>query len=104
MFTMLVATASDMLRHRFAFAILGLCLVIVGYGMLLNIHYDHHAEYGALFLVTSGVFSAMPQIICWYTMNLGGHKRRSIGSGWQIGFGNSKCDDTVQFLDRASEI
>jgi hypothetical protein len=24
----------------------------------------------------------------WFNMNLGGHHRRSVGSAWQIGFGN----------------
>jgi len=30
----------------------------------------------------------MPIIVCWFNMNLGGHRRRSIGSAWQVGFGN----------------
>ena len=30
----------------------------------------------------------MPIIVCWFNMNLGGHHRRSVGSAWQIGFGN----------------
>lgn len=41
-----------------------------------------------LFLVTCGTYSAMPIIVCWFTMNLGGHHRRAVGSGWIIGFGN----------------
>lgn len=28
-------------------------------------------------------------IVCWYLMNLEGHKQRSIGSGWIISFGNT---------------
>lgn len=35
-----------------------------------------------------GVYTAMPIIVCWFNMNLGGHHRRSVGSAWQIGFGN----------------
>ena len=35
-----------------------------------------------------GAYSAMPIIVCWFQQNLGGHHRRAIGSGWQIGFGN----------------
>ena len=30
----------------------------------------------------------MPLIVCWFNMNLGGHHRRSVGSAWQVGFGN----------------
>lgn len=46
-------------------------------------------QYAALFLVTMGTYTAMPIIVCWFNMNLGGHHRRSVGSAWQIGFGNT---------------
>ena len=87
-FSMLVATCSDALRHRFLFTILPICVSIAGFAILLSVHYDTHVMYGALFLVTSGTYSAMPIIVCWFTMNLGGHHRRAVGSGWIIGFGN----------------
>jgi hypothetical protein len=35
-----------------------------------------------------GCYTAMPVIVCWFNMNLGGHHRRAIGSAWQVGFGN----------------
>ncbi len=35
-----------------------------------------------------GVYAAMPVVICWFTMNLQGHQARSVGTAWQIGFGN----------------
>jgi hypothetical protein len=35
-----------------------------------------------------GIFSAVSIIICWFIMNLEGHKDRAVGSAWQIGFGN----------------
>ncbi len=35
-----------------------------------------------------GTYTAMPIIVCWFNMNLGGHHRRAIGTAWQIGFGN----------------
>ena len=30
----------------------------------------------------------MPITICWFLANLGGHHKKSVGSAWQIGFGN----------------
>ncbi|KAG5927314.1 hypothetical protein E4U42_002373 [Claviceps africana] len=30
----------------------------------------------------------MPVVVCWFNMNLGGHRRRAVGSAWQVGFGN----------------
>ena len=87
-FSMLVAFFSDKLRHRFLFTIIPICISIAGFAILITTHYNHHLEYGALFLITSGTYSAMPIIVCWFTMNLGGHHRRAVGAGWQIGFGN----------------
>ena len=51
-------------------------------------HNNLHLEYAALFLVVMGTYGAMPIIVCWFNMNLGGHHRRSIGVAWQVGFGN----------------
>jgi hypothetical protein len=75
-FSMAIAVCSDKLRHRFGFAI------------LISVHDKTSVQYVGLFLVASGAYTAMPIIVCWFNMNLGGHHRRSIGSAWQIGFGN----------------
>ncbi|KAL8939257.1 MAG: hypothetical protein Q9216_003459 [Gyalolechia sp. 2 TL-2023] len=87
-FAMVVAFFSDKVKHRFAFTIIPICIAITGFGILITVHTNHKLEYGALFLVTMGVYSAMPVIVCWFTMNLGGHHRRAVGTAWQIGFGN----------------
>ncbi|GFF82231.1 uncharacterized transporter C1002.16c [Aspergillus udagawae] len=86
--SMLIAFLSDKLRHRFIFAIIPMLIAMAGFGVLLNVHDHHTVQYGALFLVTCGCFSAMPVLICWFSMNLGGHRRRSVGTAWQIGLGN----------------
>jgi MFS family permease len=87
-FSMLVAFFSDRLRHRFLFAMVPIAISIAGFAILITTHHNRHLEYGALFLVTCGTYSAMPIIVCWFTMNLGGHHRRAVGAAWQIGFGN----------------
>ncbi|RMJ28417.1 Major Facilitator Superfamily [Aspergillus sp. HF37] len=89
-FSMLVAFISDKMRHRFAFTMITIAIALAGLGVLLNVHGKENSEvqYGALFLMTCGCYSAMPIIVCWYAMNLGGHRRRSVGTAWQIGFGN----------------
>ncbi|CAK4026936.1 uncharacterized transporter -like [Lecanosticta acicola] len=86
--SMIVAWMSDRTKHRFGFAIFSICIAIAGFAILLSVHDNTNVQYGALFLVTSGTYSAMPVIVCWFNMNLGGHHRRSVGSAWQIGFGN----------------
>ncbi|KAK3944273.1 major facilitator superfamily domain-containing protein [Diplogelasinospora grovesii] len=87
-FAMVVAVLSDWARHRFLFAIGPICLAIAGFAILLAVHDDTDLQYAALFLVCMGTYSAMPVIVCWFNMNLGGHHRRAIGTAWQIGFGN----------------
>ncbi|KAH8688239.1 major facilitator superfamily domain-containing protein [Ilyonectria robusta] len=87
-FSMCIAFLSDKTRHRFAFAIGAICVAIVGFGILIAVHDNTKLQYAALFLVASGAYTAMPIIVCWFNMNLGGHHRRSIGSAWQVGFGN----------------
>jgi sugar phosphate permease len=87
-FSMTVAYLSDRLRHRFLFTVVPICVAITGCSILLAVHNNRNVQYGALFLVAMGTYSAMPVIICWYSMNLGGHHRRAIGTAWQLGFGN----------------
>jgi MFS family permease len=70
-FAMVTAYLSDKIRHRFLFIVGCISVCIAGLAMLLGIHNDLHAQYGALFLVAMGAYSAMPIIVCWFNMNLG---------------------------------
>ncbi|KAH0537605.1 hypothetical protein FGG08_005597 [Glutinoglossum americanum] len=87
-FAMLTAALSDRLSHRYLFTLLPTLLAITGFIILLTVHHHPRLQYAALFLVVMGCWSAMPVIICWFSMNLGGHHRRAVGTAWQIGFGN----------------
>lgn len=87
-FSMIVAFVSDRLRHRALFAVLAVFLAISGFAILKAVNTNIDVQYTALFLAVMGVYTAMPIIVCWFNMNLGGHHRRAIGSAWQIGFGN----------------
>lgn len=84
---MIVAFFSDKTKHRFAFTLVPIFVAITGFAILLTVHNKPHTQYAALFLVAMGSYSAMPVIVCWFNMNLGGHHRRAIGTAWQIGFG-----------------
>jgi hypothetical protein len=97
---LIIAAISDFFRHRALFAIMPLCLSIAGFAILLSVHDNTNLEYGALFLVVMGTYGAMPIIVCWFNMNIGGHHRRSIGTAWQVGFGNiGGIISTYAFLD-----
>ncbi|KAH8673983.1 major facilitator superfamily domain-containing protein [Xylariales sp. PMI_506] len=87
-FSLLIAAFSDWFKHRALFAIGPLALSITGFAILLSVHNNTSLEYAALFLVVMGTYGAMPIIVCWFNMNLGGHHRRAIGTAWQVGFGN----------------
>ncbi|KAI0199655.1 MFS general substrate transporter [Astrocystis sublimbata] len=87
-FSLLVAVLSDWTRHRAFFALAPLAITIAGLATLLAVHTNRTVEYAVLHLVTIGTYGVLPIIVCWFQMNLGGHHRRSIGSAWQIGFGN----------------
>ncbi|RPB04530.1 MFS general substrate transporter [Choiromyces venosus 120613-1] len=87
-FAMAIATISDHLKHRFAFAMFPIFLAISGFSILLVVHDNVKVQYTALFLAAMGCYSAMPVIACWFNLNLGGHRRRAVGTAWQIGSGN----------------
>jgi MFS family permease len=87
-FSMTVAVISDKTRHRFTFAVIAVCIAIIGFGILISVHDNRGVQFAGLYLVASGAYTAMPIIVCWFNMNLGGHHRRSVGSAWQVGFGN----------------
>ncbi|KAL4912500.1 putative MFS transporter [Aspergillus aurantiobrunneus] len=102
-FSMVIAYLSDKFRHRFAFTIIPMLISMAGFGILMNVHgqANRDVQYGALFLVTAGCYSSMPVVVCWFAMNLGGHRRRSIGTAWQVGFGNiGGIISTYSFLEK----
>ena len=68
-FSMIIATCSDLTKHRFLFVLLPLLVALAGFSTLLGVRGNNHVEYGALFLAVSGVYSAMPVIVCWFNSN-----------------------------------
>jgi sugar phosphate permease len=87
--SMLMAYFSDKTGRRFPFVLFNLLVALAGVIALFKINgHNNRARYGALCLYAMGIFSAVPIIICWFIMNLEGHKDRAVGSAWQIGFGN----------------
>lgn len=71
-FAMLIATLSDYARMRMPFAIFSICVAVTGFGLLIAVHDNTKLQYAALFLVAMGAYAAMPIIVCWFNMNLGG--------------------------------
>jgi hypothetical protein len=75
--TCIFAVCSDIIKHRYAFIILGCVVSIIGYAILLNTRsIAVHIRYRALFFVTSGGFIAQPVTVGWANNNMGGHYKR----------------------------
>lgn len=88
--TMLIAGwASDKLKHRFGFIVLGTVISTVGYAMLLA-QDGHSREYkfSAVFLILGGTSMNTPMALTWLQNNLSGHWKRSVGASGQVALGN----------------
>lgn len=84
-----VAFATDRLRHRFGFIILGVLVASTGYAIMLNMTKVHvGVRYFACFLITTGGYIAQPVTIAWTLNQMGGHYKRSMAAAIQIGIGN----------------
>ncbi|GMM37942.1 hypothetical protein DASC09_052670 [Saccharomycopsis crataegensis] len=86
--TIIIACISDKLKRRLPFALLNSSIAIVGLAIVLACKHDIHARYAGCFLAVTGLYSAMPSLICWSSLNYGGHLRKAVGTSWQVGFGN----------------
>lgn len=84
-----VAFLSDRLRNRYAFVMLGLSVASIGYAVLLSQKFvSVGGRYFAVYLVMAGGYITQPVTLVWLSNNMGGHYKRSINAGMQIGFGN----------------
>lgn len=83
------AFLTDRLRHRYAFAMLGVVIASIGYIVLLaQESVSVGARYFAVYLVMAGGYITQPITLVWLSNNMGGHYKRSINAAMQIGFGN----------------
>lgn len=87
-FSNIISFISDKVGRRLPFLIATCCTAIVGLALILGATHNPSARYAGCFLAASGLYTAMPLIVCWSTLNYGGHLRKSMGTAWQIGFGN----------------
>ncbi|KAI0515168.1 major facilitator superfamily domain-containing protein [Xylaria bambusicola] len=86
---LVVAYATDRLKHRYTFVMGGLAVAAVGYGLLLGQEgLSVGVKYFALFLIVGGGYAVQPIVIAWLANNVSGHYKRSVSSALQIGFGN----------------
>jgi sugar phosphate permease len=87
-FSIVIAFISDYLYIRVPFAILASLISICGFGMVIGATNDPMVRYGGCFMLASGLYTAMPVLVCWFSLNFAGHTRKSVGTAFIIGFGN----------------
>ena len=86
---LMAAFITDRLRHRYAFAMLGIVVSSIGYIILLaQDSVGISARYLAVYLVMAGDYITQPITLVWLSNNMGGHYKRSINAAMQVGFGN----------------
>jgi hypothetical protein len=87
--TLSIAFISDKLKHRAGLALVACFISIVGYIIVLNQeHVSVNARYGALFLVSSGAFAALPAAWILLLNNVSGTYKTAWAVGMEIGLGN----------------
>ncbi|KAF1982042.1 MFS general substrate transporter [Aulographum hederae CBS 113979] len=87
--SLIVAVATDKLRHRYGFTMLGVAIATIGYIILLSqTGLAVGVKYFALFLVASGGFITQTVALGWLANCMSGHYKRSVSSASQVGFGN----------------
>jgi len=88
---LIVATFSDLTRHRYLYTLSCSLLSIVGLAILLGTSPTadfREVRYAACFMIVVGVYCAGPILVCWTTMNVVGHTRKMVFSAFTISFGN----------------
>jgi nitrate/nitrite transporter NarK len=83
-----MAYISDKTGLRFPFVVFGNAILLTGLIILRTTHHHFSLQYAGICLTVMGAMGAQSSAVCWYLMNLRGHKQRAMGSGFMIAFGN----------------
>ena len=67
--SMIAAIASDHYKKKYILILPLLLVSVTGIIILLNVHHSVNVRYGALFLYIMGVPSALPIVLCWFSVN-----------------------------------
>lgn len=88
--TLVSAVGSDRLRHRYAFAMTGYAITLIGLIMFFcQKSLSPGALYAALYLVSIGTYTTLPLVWTMCVNNVSGYYKTSIASGLCVGFGNA---------------
>lgn len=86
-FTIIAGWAADKYRRRGIFNIIGGCIAVAGYAILLGSK-NYKLSYAATFLAAIGVYPCIPNTITWVSNNTEGVYKRGFVLGLVIGWGS----------------
>ncbi|RUS15013.1 major facilitator superfamily domain-containing protein [Endogone sp. FLAS-F59071] len=80
--SILIHISSNLFKERGLHVSFAGIMGVIGY-LLLSIFWDQDSwnQYGGLIVAVTGVFSVLPTLISWVTVNIGGRIRRNIAMG-----------------------
>ena len=85
-----IAFATDKLRIRYPFILLGTTIASIGYIILLaGGSLPPHIKYMAVFFVAAGGHSTHPITLGWLANNVSGHYKRAFSTAIQISLGET---------------
>ncbi len=83
------AWASDRMRQRYLWILIGTLIATLGFGLLLGQSgLNRDTKYAAVFLVSLGGYMSTPIALAWMANNMSGHWKRAFGSSFQVTLGN----------------
>ncbi|OAP60193.1 hypothetical protein AYL99_05195 [Fonsecaea erecta] len=87
--SVIVGFGSDWMNHRWAFSVGPLTVAVIGYILLLcQDHISVGVKYFALFLIITGVWSAITLSLTWLNNNIMGKRRRGVATAILLAVGN----------------
>lgn len=87
-FSLILAFTSDFHQIRVPYAVFAGSCAVAGLSMVFGCTENTNARYAGCFLTAMGLYSTMPILVCWMSLNFSGHTRKSVGTAFTIGFGN----------------
>jgi MFS family permease len=88
-FSVIFAYASERLRRRYAFYMLGFCTLAAGLAVEIAYPSDPRVRYMGMFFIACGCYLAMPISVIWVSMNCASGYQRAVAIAAIVNFGTA---------------
>ncbi|GMM37310.1 hypothetical protein DASC09_046350 [Saccharomycopsis crataegensis] len=83
------AWLSDYVEKRAPFALIGALLAFAGLILMESNPTNNTVRYYGCSMAVVGLSCTIPVVVCWVTMNFGGHLRKNVATAWMISFAST---------------